>query len=110
MSITVHEKTLATDTEGYLINLDEWEPAVVDVMAKADNQELTEEHWEVIQFLRGFYGSYKMAPTMRILTREIGKKLGKEKGNIRYLYGLFPYDPRKQACRYAGLPKPSGCM
>lgn len=110
MSIAVHKKTLATDAEGYLANLDEWEPAVANAMAKADNQELTEEHWEVIQFLRGFYESYKMAPAMRILTREIGKKIGKEKGNARYLYDLFPYDPRKQACRYAGLPKPSDCI
>ncbi|MDE0460615.1 MAG: TusE/DsrC/DsvC family sulfur relay protein, partial [Chromatiales bacterium] len=28
----------------------------------------------------------------------------------RYLYQLYPYGPAKQACRYAGLPKPTGCV
>jgi tRNA 2-thiouridine synthesizing protein E len=44
------------------------------------------------------------------LTKAVGKKMGKEKGNSKYLYGLFPYGPGKQACRYAGLPKPTGCV
>jgi tRNA 2-thiouridine synthesizing protein E len=110
MTIKVNNKILETDSEGYLSNLDEWEPVVADAMAEADNQELTEEHWEVITFLREFYAEYQMAPAVRILAREIGKKMGKEKANARYLYTLFPYGPGKQACRYAGLPKPSGCM
>jgi len=47
---------------------------------------------------------------VRVLTKAVGKKLGKDKGNSKYLYGLFPYGPAKQACRYAGLPKPTGCV
>jgi len=110
MGLEVDGQVLETDPEGYLSNLDEWTPAVAEAMASADGQELTEEHWEVIRFLRDFYAEYAMAPAVRILTREIGKKMGKEKANARYLYNLFPYGPGKQACRYAGLPKPSGCM
>ena len=110
MSIEVNGKTLETDKEGYLTDLSQWETAVAEVMAQADKQELTPEHWEVINFLREFYAEFAMAPAVRILTRAIGKKLGKEKGNARYLYNLFPYGPGKQACRYAGLPKPSGCI
>ena len=45
-----------------------------------------------------------------MLTKAIGKKLGKDKGNSKYLYELFPYGPAKQACKYAGLPKPTGCV
>ncbi len=110
MSIEVNGKLLETDKEGYLTDLSQWEPAVAEVMARIDKQELTPEHWEGINFLREFYDEFAMAPAVRILTRAIGKKLGREKGNARYLYNLFPYGPGKQACRYAGLPKPSGCM
>ena len=40
----------------------------------------------------------------------IGKKFGPDKGNSQYLYELFPYGPAKQACKVAGLPKPTGCI
>ena len=67
-------------------------------------------HWEVINFLREYYEEYQIAPAVRVLTKQIGKKLGKDKGNSNYLYELFPYGPAKQACKYAGLPKPTGCV
>jgi dissimilatory sulfite reductase related protein len=110
MPIEVNGKTLETDEEGYLSNLNEWEPAVADIMAKLDNCQLTESHWEVINFLREYYEEYQIAPAVRVLTKAIGKKLGPDKGNSKYLYELFPYGPGKQACKYAGLPKPTGCV
>ncbi len=61
--------------------------------------ELTENHWEVINFLREYYEEYQIAPAVRVLTKAIGKKLGKDKGNSKYLYELFPYGPAKQACK-----------
>ena len=110
MGIEVNGKVLETDEEGYLSNLNEWEPEVATAMAKDEDVELTESHWEVINFLREYYEEYQIAPAVRVLTKAIGKKLGKEKGNSKYLYELFPYGPGKQACKYAGLPKPTGCV
>jgi tRNA 2-thiouridine synthesizing protein E len=110
MGIEVNGKTLETDEEGYLANLNEWEPEVATVMAAAEDAELTDAHWEVINFLRSYYEEYQIAPAVRVLTKAIGKKLGKDKGNSKYLYELFPYGPAKQACKYAGLPKPTGCV
>ncbi|MDH5444182.1 MAG: TusE/DsrC/DsvC family sulfur relay protein [Gammaproteobacteria bacterium] len=110
MGIEVNGKVLETDEEGYLANLNEWEPEVATAMAKDEDVELTDSHWEVINFLREYYEEYQIAPAVRVLTKAIGKKLGKEKGNSKYLYELFPYGPGKQACKYAGLPKPTGCV
>jgi tRNA 2-thiouridine synthesizing protein E len=110
MPIEVNGKILETDEEGYLANLADWEPAVADVMAKEDNLSLTPDHWEIINFLREYYEEYQIAPAVRVLTKAVGKKLGPDKGNSKYLYELFPYGPGKQACKYAGLPKPTGCV
>lgn len=110
MSIEIDGKTFETDEEGYLVNLNEWIPGIATEMSKEDELELTDEHWDIINFLREYYDEYQIAPAVRVLTKAVGKKLGKEKGNSKYLYSLFPYGPGKQACRFAGLPKPTGCI
>jgi len=109
-TITVDGKEYGVDEEGYLADLSTWVPGIADVMAAQDDLTLTDEHWDIINFLREYYEEYQIAPAIRVLTKAIGKKLGKEKGNSKYLYELFPYGPAKQACRYAGLPKPTGCV
>ncbi len=110
MSIEVNGKVLETDEEGYLGNLSDWSPEVAEHMAAKDECELSQNHWEVINFLREYYEEYQIAPAVRVLTKAIGRKLGKDKGNSKYLYQLYPYGPAKQACKYAGLPKPTGCV
>ena len=110
MTIEVNGKTLDTDEEGYLVDRGDWSEDVANEMARIDNCELTDNHWEVINFLREYYDEYQIAPAVRVLTKAIGKKLGPDKGNSKYLYELYPYGPAKQACKYAGLPKPTGCV
>jgi len=110
MAITVGGKSLETDEEGYLANLSDWTEEVANEIAKAENVEMTQNHWEVVNFLREYYNEYQIAPAVRVLTKAIGKKLGPDKGNSKYLYELFPYGPAKQACKIAGLPKPTGCV
>ena len=110
MALEVGGKSLETDEEGYLLNLDEWTEDAAALLAESESVELTEGHWEVINFLREYYDEFQIAPAVRVLTKAIGKKFGKEKGNSKYLYELFPYGPAKQACKIAGLPKPTGCI
>jgi TusE/DsrC/DsvC family sulfur relay protein len=110
MAIEVNGKTVETDEEDYLVNLSDWTKEIAEVLAKQDELELTEQHWEIITYLRDYYEEYQIAPAVRVLTKAIGKKFGKDKGNSKYLYSLFPYGPGKQACRFAGLPKPTGCI
>ena len=98
------------DEEGFLQHMSDWSSAVAEGMAAQEGVELEAAHWEVIKFLRDYYLEYQIAPAIRVLTRAIGKRLGPDKGNQRYLNQLFPFGPAKQACRYAGLPKPTGCV
>ncbi len=110
MSIEANGVTYETGEEGYLVNLAEWNEDVAKVIAQSENVELTPAHWEVVNFLRDYYNEYQIAPAVRVLTKAIGKQLGPDKGNSKYLYELFPYGPAKQACKIAGLPKPTGCV
>ncbi len=110
MAIEVNGKSIEIDEEGYLSNLNDWERDIAIAMATEDDLELTDEHWAIIEFLREYYEEYQIAPAVRVLTKAVGKRMGKDKGNSKYLYSLFPYGPGKQACKYAGLPKPTGCV
>ena len=103
-------ETLETDHEGYLMRRADWSQPLAEEMASADGIALSDAHWEVLHFLQEYYDNYEIAPAIRILTKQIGKRFGQEKGNSKYLYELFPKGPAKQACRYAGLPKPTGCV
>ena len=108
--IVVNGRLLETDEEGYLHSLVDWQPDVAETMATIDGFELTDNHWEVINFLRDYYEDFEIAPAVRVLTKTVGRKLGVDKGTSRYPFTLYPQGPAKQACRYAGLPKPTACV
>ncbi|MDO8595310.1 MAG: TusE/DsrC/DsvC family sulfur relay protein [Sulfuricaulis sp.] len=110
MPIVMNGLAIETDEEGYLADRTAWNEEVAKEMARMDDCDLNENHWQVINFLRQYYDEYQIAPAVRVLTKAIGKQLGPDKGNSKYLYELFPYGPAKQACKYAGLPKPTGCV
>ena len=109
-SIEVDGAQYEVDEDGYLQDWQGWKKEIAEVMAKEDGQDLTDEHWEIINFLRDYFVKFQIAPMIKILVKEIGKVMGPEKGNTKYLYQLFPAGPAKQACRYACLPKPTGCV
>lgn len=109
-SIIVGDRTLALDKHGYLLVLDDWEPAVAERFAELENITLTEAHWEVIRFVRDFYQEFNTSPAVRMLVKAMAAKFGPEKGSSKYLFMLFPEGPAKQATRLAGLPKPAKCL
>ena len=72
MAIELNGKTYETDEEGYLADLSQWDEDVAAYMANDDDIELTDAHWEVINFLREYYEEYQIAPAVRVLTKAIG--------------------------------------
>ena len=71
--LEINGKQLEVDEEGYLANLNDWEKDVATVMAKEDGIDLSEDHWEIINFLREYYEEYQIAPAVRVLTKAVGK-------------------------------------
>ena len=110
MAYEVNGSTVEADEEGYIIDISLWNTDLAALIAEAENIEMEDDHWEVVTFLRDYYEEYQIAPAVRVLTKAVKRKLGPEKGNSKYLYELFPYGPAKQACKIAGLPKPTGCI
>ncbi|WP_010604618.1 TusE/DsrC/DsvC family sulfur relay protein [Pseudoalteromonas maricaloris] len=105
-----NNQTIETDKQGYLLDHTQWTKDLAPLLAAEENIELSDAHWEVIEFVRNFYLEYNTSPAIRMLVKAMAKALGEDKGNSIYLYKLFPKGPAKQATKIAGLPKPSKCI
>ena len=97
-------KSLAIDADGNLVNLNDWNEEIAGEIAKEEGiNELTEQHWKVINYMRKVFSETGDAPSIRKLTKESGV-------DTKTLYALFPKGPAKKAAKIAGLPKPKGCI
>src|SRR5690606_18894594 len=101
---------LATDKDGYLLDLSDWSPRVAEALAAEEAITLTQAHWEIIEVLQDFYREFQLSPAMRPLVKRTGQKLGAEKGRSIYLMSLFPPSPARVAAKIAGLPRPANCL
>lgn len=105
--IFVNGRKIDTNTEGYLANADDWSEEVAIYLSERDNLKLTDTHWEIIRFIRRYFKTHGITPNQRVLQKLLNEEFGEEKADIA---SLFHYDPAKQAARYAGTPKPTGCI
>ena len=97
-------QTVELDEDGFLVKLDQWNEDVARYLAKEEGvDELNEDHWKIINYLKGYFAEYGIAPMVRKMTKESGYSL-------KEIYDLFPSGPAKGACKVAGLPKPTGCV
>ena len=97
-------KSLEIDEDGFIQDPDAWDEAVATDLTKTEAvEEMTEDHWKLVKYLREYYLEFNMAPMIRKLCKETGFKL-------KEVYELFPSGPAKGACKVAGLPKPTGCV
>jgi tRNA 2-thiouridine synthesizing protein E len=107
MSIKINDKIIELDNDGFLTDSEQWEPAVAEAMADIDGYQLTEQHWQVITFLRDYYKKYQIAPNLLIMSKSLAKVLSTDKATVKeQLSALFFGSPAITACRYAGLSKP----
>ncbi len=95
---------IEVDEEGFIQEPEKWKEKVAEDLAKLENAyPLTEDHWKVINCIRGYYLKYGIAPPIRMLLKQTGF-------DLKRIYELFPSGPAKGACKIAGLPKATGCI
>ena len=105
MSTTTYAGTpVELNDEGFFVDPTQWTRDMAVEMAKADGiDELTAQHWQVLDFMRKEYFEKGTGPTVRVLGKTSGV-------SVKDLYLLFPKGPAKMAARIAGIPKPKGCI
>jgi len=91
------------DAEGYLSDPADWTEEWAIAAAKAQNIDLTDEHWSVIRFMRTFLDLHQVAPDARFVMRHLSDTTGAERNR---LFELFPYGYPGQACKIAGMRRP----
>ncbi|MBI5741058.1 MAG: TusE/DsrC/DsvC family sulfur relay protein [Nitrospirae bacterium] len=94
---------------GYLKNFGEWSEDLARYLCEQDGIKLTQDHWDVIMFMREYYTQFKMTPMPRVIINRLNDIKHTDRYGIRYLYKLFPPAPVRHACKYAGVPEPEGC-
>ena len=109
-TLTVGDQQIALDKDGFLVDLQDWTPAVAEALAAREAIALSQDHWEILELLRQIYQEFELSPATRPLIKYTALKLGAEKGNSPHLNRLFNGTPAKLAAKLAGLPKPTNCI
>lgn len=102
------------DGEGYLIDPSAWNEEIANALAKDENIELNDDHWDAIRFMREFYEENQIAADARFVIWHLAERMGKDaqkdkeakREAQKKLLILFPYGYVKQACKIAGMRRP----
>ena len=108
-TVLVDGRAVATDAEGYLLNLDDWSEAFALALAREEGVTLTPAHWEVIRFLRDHYHEHGVQAQVRVMVKHFSDAWGPALGSNHHLHEMFPVGgPQKQGNRLAGLLRTKG--
>jgi len=88
--------------EGYFTDPSQWTKEIAAEIAKEEGVELTDKHFEMLDYLRN-----KQANGEALSIRGINKS-----GivDVKTFYGMFPGAPLKKSTKIAGIPKPASCV
>ncbi|MCP4625202.1 MAG: TusE/DsrC/DsvC family sulfur relay protein [bacterium] len=90
--------------EGFLLDPNDWTPEIAQAIAAEEGiAELSERHWDVINFARADHEATGESPTLRRISKQSGV-------TTKELFKLFPKGPAKKISKSAGLDKPKGCV
>jgi tRNA 2-thiouridine synthesizing protein E len=97
------EMDVALDSEGFLLDRDDWSEEVARELATRDGYEMTDEMMGFVTAARDMFEEDAVVPPIR----KFAKKMGVDS---KHLYDVFKKGPMKVICKWGGLPKPTGCV
>lgn len=107
--VWVGGRAVATDSEGYLCDLNDWSEDFARALAEREGLALTTAHWELIRFLRAYYAEHGVQAQVRVMIRHFTQAWGAHRGSNHELHAMFPRGgPQKQGNRLAGLLRTKG--
>ena len=88
--------------DGYFTDPSQWTKEIAAEIASQEGVELTDKHFEVLEYLRG-----KQSRGEQLTIRGINKS-----GivDVKTFYQMFPGAPLKKSTKIAGIPKPESCV
>ena len=102
--IQIGDADVEFDQDGFMLEPGLWNDAVACAIAHEEGiDEMAEEHWKVVNFIREYLKEHDLAPAVRLICQQCDV-------SVRRIYKLFTAGPARGACRVAGLPKPDGCV
>ena len=95
-------KNIELSDDGYMVNFSQWNQEIGIEFAKVEDIEMTDSHWEVVNYLQD----------QHLMDKPLSIRGIKKSGvvNIKEFYKLFPAGPLKVSTRIAGIPKPKSCI
>jgi tRNA 2-thiouridine synthesizing protein E len=103
-TMTLAGQEIEVNKDGFMLNPDQWTPEIAAEIAKENGiAELTDKHWQVIDFCRRDAAAKGEPPGLRRITKQTGV-------TTKELYQLFPKGPGILAAKVSGLTKPKGCI
>ena len=107
--VEVDGRRIETDSEGYLVDRQQWSEAFARELARQEGLALTPAHWDVIRFLRDYYFEHGVQAQVRVMIPHFTGAWGPERGSNHHLHEMFPRGgPQKQGNRLAGLLRTKG--
>jgi tRNA 2-thiouridine synthesizing protein E len=88
--------------EGYFTDPSQWTKEIAMDIAKEEGVELTDKHFEILEYLRKRYENGDALSIRGINKSGIV--------DVKSFYQMFPGAPLKKSTKIAGIPKPESCV
>jgi tRNA 2-thiouridine synthesizing protein E len=94
--------TIDVNDEGYFTNPSQWTKEIAAAIAKEEGVELTDKHYQMLDYLRNRFNSGEQLSIRGINKSGIV--------DVKEFYQMFPGAPLKKSTKIAGIPKPTSCV